>query len=179
MKVRYGKKIIPFFILCLTALLLLEGCGDNSTNSIQPPDFSTVPEPFDTTQSVNKEYRDNGLVIYTIEDSNHPLDGVVPKDQILLFYTGRTADGEVFASSYANGNTSPSRFSNLYPYTVGQSSSLIEGFRLGLMGMKIGEKRTLVIPPSLGYEGARQGTNGYDLRNDTLIYDVELNEILN
>lgn len=179
MKARYVKTIIPSFILGFTAVLLLTGCGDNSTRSIEPPDFSTVPEPFDTTQSVSKQSYDNGLVIYTIEESNHPIDGVVPRDRILLFYTGRTANGEVFASSYANGSTSPSRFNNLYPYTIGQNSSLIEGFRAGLMEMKIGEKRTLVIPPNLGYGDARRGTNGYDLRNDTLVYDVELNEILN
>jgi len=36
----------------------------------------------------------------------------------------------------------------------------------------------VVIPPELGYGESQEGTNGFDLRNDTLIFDIELVEIL-
>ncbi|HET6528514.1 MAG TPA: FKBP-type peptidyl-prolyl cis-trans isomerase, partial [Balneolaceae bacterium] len=98
-------------------------------------------------------------------------------DEVLVRYTGRTKDGEIFDSTYRNGATSR-RLSNLTPVTIsrprGPVSPLIDGFRRGLLGMKEGEKRVLVIPPSLGYGDVE----GHDLQNDTLIFDVELVAIL-
>ena len=44
--------------------------------------------------------------------------------------------------------------------------------------MQEGEKRTVVIPPELGYGESQEGTNGFDLRNDTLVFDIELVEIV-
>ena len=78
-------------------------------------------------------------------------------------YTGKLADGKVFDSSIPRGQP--------IPFTLG-IGQVIPGWDQGILGMKVGGKRTLTIPPNLGY-----GANGYPPvipPNATLYFDVEL-----
>jgi len=62
--------------------------------------------------------------------------------------------------------------SNTFSWVVG-STQAIAGMSQGVVGMKVGGKRRLVIPPSLAY-GA-QGTSGGEVRpNEWIVFDVEL-----
>jgi FKBP-type peptidyl-prolyl cis-trans isomerase len=82
---------------------------------------------------------------------------------VTVHYTGWLTNGTKFDSSVDRGQ--PFQF-NLGAHQV------IQGWDEGVAGMKIGEKRKLTIPSSLGY-GA-QGAGGVIPPNSTLIFDVEL-----
>jgi len=83
-------------------------------------------------------------------------------DTVSVHYVGSLTDGTQFDSSYDRGDP--------ITFTVG-GGEVIKGFDQGVVGMKVGEKKTLTIPPELGY-GVRQV--GQIPPNSTLIFDVEL-----
>jgi peptidylprolyl isomerase len=82
---------------------------------------------------------------------------------VTVHYTGTLADGKKFDSSYDHGRPAD--------FKIGVGN-VIKGWDEGLMSMKVGGKRRLVIPSALGY--GPQGRPPDIPGNSTLIFDVEL-----
>ena len=75
-------------------------------------------------------------------------DGAKAGDTVAVHYTGTLSDGRKFDSSVDRGEP--------FAFQLG-AGQVIRGWDEGLVGMKIGEKRRLTIPPSLGYGTAGAG----------------------
>ena len=92
-------------------------------------------------------------------------DPVVEGDTVSVQYIGTLQNGQQFDNSYLKGVP--------FEFTVG-AGSVIKGWDQGIVGMKVGGQRILVIPPELAYGSKGVGPIP---GNATLVFAIELLEI--
>ena len=116
-----------------------------------------------------KKIKPNNINTDTNMNTNNDEQVSKTGDVLSMNYTGRLEDGTVFDSNVdpAFGHAEP------FEFTLG-AGRVIAGWDEGLVGMKVGEKKTLTIPPEKGYGDRDMGKIP---PNSTLIFEVELLEI--
>jgi len=161
------KKVILLGMGSVFCLSLLCSCGDKPE---EKKEEETKTEAFLETSTPKIMTTDSGLQYEILEAAKADAKSPEAGKLISVHYTGWLDDngekGKKFDSSLDRGQ--PIKF------MVGRGQ-VIKGWDEGLMLMKVGEKRRLIIPSDLGY-GAR-GAGGVIPPNAKLIFDVELLEI--
>lgn len=126
--------------------------GDTESANIPGPDtFAQYDQYKDKTEALFGELRLG--------------DGAVAEQnkQVTVDYKGWLTNGKEFDESYARGKP--------FTFTVG-AHRVILGWEEAILGMKVGGKRRFIVPPSVGYGTAGQGTTIPP--NSLLVFDVEL-----
>ena len=119
------------------------------------------PQPQDTPQDPPMTITPSGLKIIDLQIGTGR--EAVANTNVTVHYDGRLEDGKEFDSSR--------RRDQPFQFRLG-AGQVIKGWDEGLVGMKEGGKRQLVIPPELGY--GQRGAGGVIPPNATLVFDVEL-----
>jgi FKBP-type peptidyl-prolyl cis-trans isomerase FkpA len=164
-------------ILAGFAAAILLGCGDAAERSrdgaaeqpsaplVASPEVTRTYAPELNVDLTNMTRLESGLYIQDLQEGAGEV--VEAGQTALVQYTGWLPDGTLFDSSRQPGRQP-------FDVLVGRGE-VIEGWDQGLPGMRVGGRRLLVIPPTLGY-GA-EGAGGVIPPNATLIFDVELVEV--
>ena len=131
------------------------------TFGLYPQSSNTATQDFQSLNRTATPANAEKVIIEDIEEG----EGTEVKngDTVLMHYTGTLENGTKFDSSYDHGGEP---FET--PIGVGR---VIKGWDEGVVGMKVGGKRKLIIPPSLGYGAQDMGTIP---PNSTLIFELEL-----
>ena len=161
MGVRMNKYVIN---TCLASVLVLSGCSLLPNKKNKEKDTM-----IDTTLQTNP----SGLQYIILKNAPEGALSAQKGGSVMVHYTGWLEDttqpdskGKKFDSSVDRGQP--------FVFNVGVGQ-VIAGWDEGVLAMKVGEKRRLIIPAKLGY-GSR-GAGALIPGNATLIFDVELLKI--
>jgi peptidylprolyl isomerase len=172
-------------LLALVGMLALGACGDDDDdgdggNGSPPPTAEQPTETEPTAAEQRQALEDTSTKPEIPRPTGSPprrletediVRGTGPPakagDTVLVHYAGVTfSTGEEFDASWNSGQP--------FPFPLGQQR-VIDGWDKGVVGMRVGGRRMLTVPPELAY-----GAQGFPPAigpNETLVFVVDLLEI--
>jgi FKBP-type peptidyl-prolyl cis-trans isomerase FkpA len=146
-------------LLALTLLAsLTAACNDTVLGLGGPSD--PAAEEFSPSLGINlAAFTRLPSGVYIQDEVTGAGDVVASSDTVVINWSGHLKDGTRFDG--ADGSVFP-------------LSSVVPGFRDGLLGMREGGRRRMIIPSALGYGSQRQGVIP---PNSTLIFTVQLTRV--
>ena len=117
------------------------------------------------TKTKAKKYP-NGFEIHEIHQGGSSGKLAKPGKRVSVRYTGKLLNGKIFDQTKGK---------KTFQFRLGVGE-VIKGWDRGVEGMRVGDKRKLVVPPQMGYGGSKVGPIP---ANSTLIFDVELVDVKN
>ena len=148
---------ILILIVAVVAIVLLVRSGTTSPNEQV---MEEVPLEANQLEALN-EIQELMMMSLAEGEGEEIQDG----QTAVVHYIGTLVDGTVFDSSLTRGEP--------FEFSLG-AGQVIQGWDIGVRGMKVGEQRRLIVPPTYGYGNRVVGPIP---ANSVLIFDVELLEI--
>jgi peptidylprolyl isomerase len=152
-------------LACLTAVLALTACtGDAKPKAAPSPTVSTPAPVIPTTKPK--------IVVPT-----GPAPTTLVKTDLIVgtgdyAVTGRSLAVNYVGAFYKNGQEFDSSWESGHPLNfVAGNEDVIPGWDEGVIGMRVGGRRELIIPPDLAYGASGRGDIG---PNETLVFVVDL-----
>jgi hypothetical protein len=154
-------------LACLAAVLLLTACKHDGQAR---PDASSSPTPAPVIPSVKPVItKPAGPAPKTLVVKDLILgtgEYAIPGKTVSVHYVGVHYNNlKEFDSTWRDGGHS-------FPFQLG-GEQVIAGWDEGVVGMRVGGRRELIIPPDLGY-GPKGDESGEIGPNETLIFVVDL-----
>lgn len=149
--------------LALTLAVPLAGCGDDDDTVTAPTGPVTIatttfaPSLGVDLSAAGWTQTQSGLYYRTLGTPVTAGTPAVRGQPVRVRYAGWLANGTQFDAG-------------IFPFTLG-AGQVIAGWDEGIVGMRVGERRRLLIPPTLGYGASG---NGPIPGNAVLVFDVEL-----
>lgn len=140
------NRLLGVLLVTVLASVLTTACGSSSPTAPSGPTTLVITDPRIGTGALAERGR-----VVTVNYTGWLYDGAAVENK-----------GRQFDSSAGRG-----------PFTVAVGAGqVIAGWDQGLVGMRVGGLRRLVVPPSLGY--GSQGSPPVIPGNATLVFDIEL-----
>lgn len=165
-----NRSIQLIIIVIIASVFIITGCDDPTNPFFRETDYSTVPDPIDYS-NVDPVEMENGIIYYIVEEGTTENNFTVQsRDALQLFMTLRLQEGRILQSTYADNRTNPEN--------IAVRNMNTRGLREGVIGMKEGETRVLIVPPELGFTNISSSSQLSQYRDEPLIYEIELIEII-
>jgi FKBP-type peptidyl-prolyl cis-trans isomerase len=158
--------VVALAIAVIAVFFVFPGLSPFGSPASTPTQVATTPTATTTNSIASTTMPTNATQLEVADQVVGTGATAEAGDTVTVNYVGALTDGTVFDASANHGTTG-------FTFTLGTNPpQVIAGWDQGIVGMKVGGTRTLVIPPSLGY--GSQGAGSAIPPNATLVFQVQL-----